>query len=110
MNGEVRQVTVDDNHAAVENKSRPKADSSDSSQVGAPMSGVVVEVRAKDGNDVQKGDPIAVLSAMKMVSSILHYKLHTVIVMLTKCPTGNGYLRPSLWQDWFARCQGGRLC
>jgi pyruvate carboxylase len=68
MNGEVRQVTVDDNHAAVENKSRPKADSSDSSQVGAPMSGVVVEVRAKDGNDVQKGDPIAVLSAMKMVS------------------------------------------
>ena len=68
MNGEVRQVTVDDQHAAVENKSRPKADSSDSSQVGAPMSGVVVEVRGKDGSDVQKGDPIAVLSAMKMVS------------------------------------------
>jgi len=66
MNGEVRQVTIDDKHAAVENKSRPKADSSDSSQVGAPMSGVVVEVRYKDGSDVQKGDPIAVLSAMKM--------------------------------------------
>jgi pyruvate carboxylase len=74
MNGEVRQVTVDDQHAAVENKSRPKADSSDSSQVGAPMSGVVVEVRAKDGSEVQKGDPIAVLSAMKMVSSLLYFK------------------------------------
>ncbi|EMC91496.1 hypothetical protein BAUCODRAFT_28589 [Baudoinia panamericana UAMH 10762] len=66
MNGEVRQVTVDDQHAAVENKSRPKADAGDSSQVGAPMSGVVVEVRVKDGGEVNKGDPIAVLSAMKM--------------------------------------------
>ncbi|KAF2084206.1 pyruvate carboxylase [Saccharata proteae CBS 121410] len=66
MNGEVRQVTVDDQHAAVENKSRPKADSTDSSQVGSPMAGVVVEVRVHDGSEVQKGDPIAVLSAMKM--------------------------------------------
>ena len=69
LNGEVRQVTVDDKNAAVENVSRPKADSNDSSQVGAPMSGVVVEIRVKDGHEVKKGDPIAVLSAMKMVSS-----------------------------------------
>ncbi|KAA6407434.1 MAG: pyruvate carboxylase [Lasallia pustulata] len=66
MNGEVRQVSVEDNKAAVENTSRPKVDSSDSSQVGAPMAGVVVEVRVKEGGDVKKGDPIAVLSAMKM--------------------------------------------
>lgn len=66
VNGEVRQVTIDDTKAAVENTSRPKADPSDSSQVGAPMAGVVVEVRAKVGHDVKKGDPIAVLSAMKM--------------------------------------------
>ncbi|KAL8953667.1 MAG: hypothetical protein Q9222_000504 [Ikaeria aurantiellina] len=66
MNGEVRQVTVDDKNAAVENISRPKADSSDSSQVGAPMSGVVVEVRVHDGGEVKKGDPVAILSAMKM--------------------------------------------
>ncbi|KAH6666625.1 putative pyruvate carboxylase [Halenospora varia] len=66
MNGEVRQVTVDDIKAAVENTSRPKADPGDSSQVGAPMSGVVVEIRVHDGGEVKKGDPIAVLSAMKM--------------------------------------------
>ncbi|KAF2237721.1 pyruvate carboxylase [Viridothelium virens] len=66
MNGEVRQVSVDDVHAAVENKSRPKADLGDSSQVGAPMSGVVVEVRVHEGGEVKKGDPIAILSAMKM--------------------------------------------
>ena len=67
MNGEVRQVSVDDKHAAVENVARPKADSNDSSQVGAPMSGVVVEVRVHEGGEVKKGDPVAVLSAMKMV-------------------------------------------
>ncbi|KAI9818120.1 MAG: pyruvate carboxylase [Pycnora praestabilis] len=66
MNGEVRQVAIDDNKAAVENTSRAKVDTSDSSQVGAPMSGVVVEVRVKDGGEVKKGDPVAILSAMKM--------------------------------------------
>lgn len=68
MNGEVRQVTVEDKNAAVENISRPKADPSDSSQVGAPMAGVLVELRVHDGSEVKKGDPLAVLSAMKMVS------------------------------------------
>ena len=68
MNGETRTVTVEDQHAAIENISRPKADPTDSSQVGAPMSGVLVEVRVHDGSEVKKGDPVAILSAMKMVS------------------------------------------
>ena len=67
MNGEVRQVSVDDKKAAVENQQRLKADLTDTSQVGAPMSGVVVEVRVHEGSEVKKGDPVAVLSAMKMV-------------------------------------------
>lgn len=67
VNGEVRQVSVDDNNASIENLARAKADPTDSSQVGAPMSGVVVEIRITDGHEAKKGDPIAVLSAMKMV-------------------------------------------
>jgi len=66
LNGEIRQVNVQDKHAAVENKSRTKADPNDGSQVGAPMSGMVVEIRVQNGGDVNKGDPIAILSAMKM--------------------------------------------
>lgn len=73
MNGEVRQVTVDDKKASVENVSRPKADPTDSSQVGAPMAGVLVELRVHEGTEVKKGDPLAVLSAMKMVSSLECY-------------------------------------
>jgi pyruvate carboxylase len=56
VNGETRAVTVDDNKASVENLSRPKADPGDSSQVGATMAGVIVEMRVKDGQDVKKGD------------------------------------------------------
>lgn len=66
VNGEIRQVTVEDKKAAVENVTREKADGSDPGQVGAPMQGVVVEVRVQDGGEVKKGDPIAILSAMKM--------------------------------------------
>lgn len=79
MNGETRTVTVEDQHAAIENVSRPKADPTDSSQVGSPMSGVLVEVRVHDGSDVKKGDPVAILSAMKMVSSS-----HTCLIEFTK--------------------------
>ena len=71
MNGEVRQVVVDDKKAAVENQRRLKADINDSSQVGAPMSGVVVEVRVHDGSEVRKGDPIAILSAMRWWAHLL---------------------------------------
>jgi len=66
MNGEVRAVAVDDKKAAVETITRVKADPSKPGDVGAPMSGVVVEIRVKQGSVVKKGDPIAVLSAMKM--------------------------------------------
>ena len=37
--------------------SREKA-TSDPGSVGAPMSGVVVEVRVKEGAEIKKGDPI----------------------------------------------------
>ncbi|CCX11731.1 Similar to Pyruvate carboxylase; acc. no. Q9HES8 [Pyronema omphalodes CBS 100304] len=83
MNGEVRQVTVTDVHAAVENLSRPKANPSEPSHVGAPMSGVVVEVRVKNDTEVKKGDPIAVLSAMKMemvISAPHSGKVHDLVV------------------------------
>ncbi|NXA99815.1 PYC protein, partial [Cnemophilus loriae] len=44
----------------------PKAEKGAKGQVGAPMPGEVVEVRVKEGTTVAKGDPLCVLSAMKM--------------------------------------------
>ncbi|KAJ4000938.1 pyruvate carboxylase [Lentinula boryana] len=69
VNGEVRAVSVEDKNSAVETVSREKA-TTDPGSVGAPMSGVVVEVRVKEGQEIKKGDPICVMSAMKMESAI----------------------------------------
>jgi pyruvate carboxylase len=94
MNGEVRQVTVDDNKAAVENTSRPKADPGDSSQVGASMSGVVVELRVKEGSEVKKSDPILILSAMKMVCTPI--KISKTLKLIF---AGNGHFSSSQRQS-----------
>ena len=95
MNGETRTVTVEDQHAAIDNVSRPKADPTDSSQVGSPMSGVLVEVRVHDGSEVKKGDPVAILSAMKMVSYTGN--LLRCLAKLTNA-TGDGHLSSPFWQ------------
>lgn len=66
LNGELRKVSVVDKSQKVETVSKPKADAHDPYQVGAPMAGVVVEVKVHKGSLVKKGQPVAVLSAMKM--------------------------------------------
>ena len=57
VNGEVRAVAVEDKNSAVETVSREKA-TNEPGSVGAPMSGVVIEVRVKEGQEIKKGDPV----------------------------------------------------
>ncbi|SCU81366.1 LAFA_0C04368g1_1 [Lachancea sp. 'fantastica'] len=66
LNGELRKVSVLDKSQKIESLAKPKADAHDPHQVGAPMAGVVIEVKVHKGSLVKKGQPVAVLSAMKM--------------------------------------------
>ena len=68
LNGSRRQVKVKDNslEAADGAGARPKAVEGDPGSVGAPMPGVVVDVKVARGDSVDAGDPLVILSAMKM--------------------------------------------
>jgi pyruvate carboxylase len=66
LNGRPRTITVADESATTKVVERERADPLDPASVGAPMPGAVIEVRAEPGAKVAAGDPIVVLSAMKM--------------------------------------------
>ena len=70
FNGETRPVTIEDKKAGVESVARPKADAGNRNHVGAPLGGVIVELRAKAGSDVAKGDVLFILSSMKVETSV----------------------------------------
>ncbi|XP_066282622.1 pyruvate carboxylase, mitochondrial-like isoform X1 [Branchiostoma lanceolatum] len=66
MNGQLRSVLVKDNQALKEMHFHPKALKGVKGSIGAPMPGSVVDVKVAEGDKVKKGDPLVVLSAMKM--------------------------------------------
>ncbi|XP_030387243.1 pyruvate carboxylase, mitochondrial isoform X2 [Scaptodrosophila lebanonensis] len=66
MNGQLRTVHILDKEAVKEIHVHPKANKSNKNEVGAPMPGTVIDIRVNVGDKVEKGQPLVVLSAMKM--------------------------------------------
>ncbi|GAB6023353.1 hypothetical protein CHUAL_008153 [Chamberlinius hualienensis] len=66
MNGQLRSVFIKDKNAVKELHIHPKADKKNKGSVGAPMPGTVINVLVKEGQKVEKGARLVVLSAMKM--------------------------------------------
>ncbi|XP_069821355.1 pyruvate carboxylase, mitochondrial [Dendropsophus ebraccatus] len=66
LNGQLRSVLVKDTKAMKEMHFHPKALKDVKGQIGAPMPGKVIDIKVKEGETVEKGQPLCVLSAMKM--------------------------------------------
>ncbi|RHY06650.1 hypothetical protein DYB36_000398 [Aphanomyces astaci] len=66
LNGRQRVIKVADENASVGKIEKLKASPNVPGSVGAPMPGVIVEVKVQRGQQVKAGEPLCVLSAMKM--------------------------------------------
>jgi pyruvate carboxylase len=69
LNGQPRTVKVLDKAIAASGKIRRKADAADSTQVGAPMPGMIVNV-CDAGSAVKQGDRLFTIEAMKMETAV----------------------------------------
>jgi pyruvate carboxylase len=66
LNGHPREVQVQDESSGVEAAVRPKADPNNLHHLGAPMPGLVVDIKVTPGQEVKEQDKLIVLEAMKM--------------------------------------------
>jgi pyruvate carboxylase len=69
LNGQLRPIDVRDESIQVTSVAVERADPKDPDHVAAPLSGIVT-VQVKEDDEVAEGDPVAVLEAMKMESTI----------------------------------------
>lgn len=82
LNGQLRSVFIKDQSMASALNLRPKADPMFVGQLGAPMKGDVVDVKVNVGDQVEKGQVLVILSAMKMEMSVQAQKAGKVTKVL----------------------------
>ncbi|MCM8539298.1 MAG: pyruvate carboxylase [Lentisphaeraceae bacterium] len=70
LNGQPREVIVPNKKIAATVQSRPQAEAGNLNQIGAPMPGMIVSVKVKTGDKVEKNAPLVTMEAMKMETTI----------------------------------------
>jgi pyruvate carboxylase len=70
MNGQMRSIFIKDKVASKEIREHPKALPGVKGSIGAPMPGDVLEIKVREGDEVQAKQTLCVLSAMKMEMAI----------------------------------------
>jgi len=70
VNGQTRNILVRDTSVEVDKVVHQKADKSDDKQVGAPLQGSLTEVLVKKGDKVKKNQPLFIIEAMKMETTV----------------------------------------
>lgn len=78
VNGENRFVEIKDKAIKVEKVAHVKVDPEDENQFGAPLQGSLYKVLVKKGEKIKKNDPLFVIEAMKMESTVTATKAGTI--------------------------------
>ena len=84
LNGQPRDVTIDDHSIESAIQKNIQADPTNATHVAAGMPGMVVSVAVHSGDKVSKGQKLLVLEAMKMQTTINANRDGTVGQMLVK--------------------------
>jgi len=66
LNGQTRNIEIQDRSVKVERKENRKADKANDKQVAAPLQGLLSKVMVKKDDAVKKNQPLFVIEAMKM--------------------------------------------
>ncbi|MEP5341541.1 MAG: pyruvate carboxylase [Algibacter sp.] len=74
VNGENRFVEIVDNSLGIKKTEHTKVNSEDSNQVGAPLQGALYKVLVKKGQEVMENDPLFIIEAMKMETTVVASK------------------------------------
>ena len=70
MNGQSRELVIQDLTVEVDGSLAPKADPSNPNQIGATMPGTVLKVVVNKGSTVKRGDHLLITEAMKMETTV----------------------------------------
>jgi pyruvate carboxylase len=84
LNGQPREVLVQDRSLGAQTKARPKAETGNPLHVAAPMPGLVVNVTAAPGEKVAAGQKLCTLEAMKMETTLYAERVGRVADLLVQ--------------------------
>lgn len=70
LNGQPREITIQDMNMEVSSFSKLKAEPSNESHIGATMPGTVLKVEVATGDEVRRGQHLIITEAMKMETTV----------------------------------------
>ncbi|WP_298480752.1 pyruvate carboxylase [uncultured Maribacter sp.] len=70
INGQLRNVLVKNASVKVEKMENKKADIANAKEIGAPLQGLLSNVLVKKGQEVKRNQPLFIIEAMKMETSV----------------------------------------
>ena len=70
LNGQSREIVIQDMTVEVAGERKPKADPSNANQIGATMPGTVLKVVVSPGSPVKRGEHLLITEAMKMETTV----------------------------------------